>query len=106
MCYGVKVTIAYPPDTDTPGFAVEEKGKPKETSLISESGGLYQPSVVAKQILNDALVIYYNLFIQKQSNIVGNINVSAIFLDKDNSLWMVTPFVRKSSTIYYQLTVY
>lgn len=52
---GVSVTLALPADTNTPGFENEEKTKPKETKIISGSGGLAQPEQVAKQILNDAL---------------------------------------------------
>ncbi|XP_046806121.1 3-ketodihydrosphingosine reductase [Lucilia cuprina] len=52
---GVSVTLALPADTNTPGFENEEKTKPKETKIISGSGGLAQPDTVAKQILNDAL---------------------------------------------------
>lgn len=54
--YNVSVTLALPPDTDTPGFERENADKPKETMLICESGGLFQPEVVAKKMLNDALV--------------------------------------------------
>ncbi|XP_077293612.1 3-ketodihydrosphingosine reductase [Arctopsyche grandis] len=52
---GVNVTICYPPDTDTPGFEIEEASKPPETKLISGSGGLFSPNVVAKQLISDAL---------------------------------------------------
>jgi hypothetical protein len=31
----VRVSVAYPPDTDTPGFEQENKTKPPETSRIS-----------------------------------------------------------------------
>lgn len=54
--YGISVTLALPPDTDTPGFEIENLKKPTETKLLSESGGLYQPDEVAKKILTDALV--------------------------------------------------
>ncbi|KAL1139342.1 hypothetical protein AAG570_006327 [Ranatra chinensis] len=54
--HGVKVTIAYPPDTDTPGFAEEEKTKPKETKLICKTSGLFSPHKVAKKILDDTMV--------------------------------------------------
>lgn len=54
--YGISVTLALPPDTDTPGFANEEKSKPLETKLISETGGLYSPDVVGAKLLKDALV--------------------------------------------------
>ncbi|KAK7114250.1 3-dehydrosphinganine reductase-like [Littorina saxatilis] len=53
--FNIQVTLAFPPDTDTPGFAEEQKSKPKETRLISESGGLFQPEVVAKSILDDMM---------------------------------------------------
>ncbi|KAF7286975.1 hypothetical protein GWI33_002819 [Rhynchophorus ferrugineus] len=53
--YNVSVTLALPPDTDTPGFENENKSKPLETKLMSEAGGLHKPETVAKQILEDAL---------------------------------------------------
>jgi 3-dehydrosphinganine reductase len=56
--YNISVTLCLPPDTDTPGFANEEKTKPMETRLISQSSGLVAPEVVAKQLMKDALVSY------------------------------------------------
>ncbi|XP_041376032.1 3-ketodihydrosphingosine reductase-like [Gigantopelta aegis] len=53
--YNVYVTLAFPPDTDTPGFAEEQKSKPEETRLISETAGLFQPSVVASSIIKDVV---------------------------------------------------
>ena len=47
----IYVTIAYPPDTDTPGFAEENKTKPLETKLINETSGLVSAEEVAKKIL-------------------------------------------------------
>ena len=46
--YNISVTVSFPPDTDTPGFKEEEKGKPKETKLIAAAAGLFQPEAVAK----------------------------------------------------------
>ncbi|XP_076449005.1 3-dehydrosphinganine reductase-like [Babylonia areolata] len=51
--HNIQVTLAFPPDTDTPGFAEEQKSKPRETRLLSESGGLFQPDVVARTIIQD-----------------------------------------------------
>ncbi|KAL8621700.1 hypothetical protein ACOMHN_024671 [Nucella lapillus] len=51
--HNIQVTLAFPPDTDTPGYAEEQKSKPKETRLLSESGGLFQPDVVARTIIQD-----------------------------------------------------
>ncbi|XP_054159593.1 3-ketodihydrosphingosine reductase-like [Oppia nitens] len=53
--HNISVTVSYPPDTDTPGFANEQINKPIETKLISDSGGLYSPDIVAKHTLTDAL---------------------------------------------------
>lgn len=36
------MTVCYPPDTDTPGYEEENKTKPIETKLISESAGLFK----------------------------------------------------------------
>ncbi|XP_015788580.1 3-ketodihydrosphingosine reductase [Tetranychus urticae] len=53
--HNISITITYPPDTDTPGFALENTTKPEETKLICESGGLLPPSKVARSIINDTL---------------------------------------------------
>lgn len=54
----MSVTLSVPPDTDTPGFAEEEKTKLTETRLICQSAGLISPDVVASQTLDDAIVSY------------------------------------------------
>lgn len=54
--YNISVTLALPPDTDTPGLANENKSKPIETKLISGSAGLFDSKAVARKILDDALV--------------------------------------------------
>mmetsp|Transcript_32727 Transcript_32727/g.59313 ORF Transcript_32727/g.59313 Transcript_32727/m.59313 type:complete len:312 (-) Transcript_32727:492-1427(-) len=49
---GVSVSLAVPPDTDTPGFKTENESKPLETKIISEAGAtLFKPEKVAKMIL-------------------------------------------------------
>ena len=53
--YNISVTVSFPPDTDTPGFANEQRGKPKITELISDEGGLFTPEQVAKKSLKDCL---------------------------------------------------
>ncbi|CAN0297678.1 unnamed protein product [Discosporangium mesarthrocarpum] len=49
-CYGIAVSVSYPPDTDTPGFEVENTGKPEVTRLISEGGGIFSPQQVGQQL--------------------------------------------------------
>jgi 3-dehydrosphinganine reductase len=48
---GVRVTIAFPPDTDTPSLAKEKKIRPKELDIISASGAVCSPEKVARDIL-------------------------------------------------------
>lgn len=60
----VTITLALPADTDTPGFANENKTKPLITKIISGSGGIAKPEDVGRKILNDALVIIKKCSIQ------------------------------------------
>ncbi|PZC70692.1 hypothetical protein B5X24_HaOG215073 [Helicoverpa armigera] len=53
---GVRLTIAFPPDTDTPGLKNEELTKPVETKLISGTAGLHSAENVGKQMIHDSLV--------------------------------------------------
>ncbi len=48
---GIDISIVYPADTDTPGFAAENKTKPREVAIMSEKAGLYLPQVVAQKML-------------------------------------------------------
>ncbi|RVE54926.1 hypothetical protein evm_000293 [Chilo suppressalis] len=52
----VRLTLAFPPDTDTPGFEKEELTKPKETKLISGCGGLQSADNIGKKIIQDAMI--------------------------------------------------
>ena len=47
----IYVTVAYPPDTDTPGLLEENKNKPIETQLINETSGVLSADVVARNII-------------------------------------------------------
>lgn len=53
--YNISVTLSLPPDTDTPGFAEEERTKPIATKLISQTAGLYSAEKVASQLVEDTL---------------------------------------------------
>jgi len=44
---GVGVTIVYPPDTDTPQLAEENRTKPPETKALTAAGGLWTADAVA-----------------------------------------------------------
>jgi len=49
--YGIYVSVAYPPDTDTPQLAFERSRIPDITRKITEGGGLMSPEKVAEVIL-------------------------------------------------------
>jgi 3-dehydrosphinganine reductase len=48
---GVHVMIVYPPDTDTPQLAEENRTKPVETQAITAGGGLWTSDAVARLTL-------------------------------------------------------
>jgi NAD(P)-dependent dehydrogenase (short-subunit alcohol dehydrogenase family) len=50
---GVHVSVLCPPDTDTPGYAEENRTKPVETAELSRSGGLVSPELVARRYLRE-----------------------------------------------------
>jgi len=51
---GIRVSVLYPPDTDTPQLAWENQYKPKETKKITGSSKPISPDWVARQTLKDA----------------------------------------------------
>lgn len=59
--YGIYVSVAYPPDTDTPGYKLEMESKPNITKLLSESGAVFKPDDVARDILDDSAKGYFGL---------------------------------------------
>jgi len=60
--YNIHVSILYPVDTQTPGFDEENKLKPQECAIMSETGGILTAEEVAenfvKGILKKKLHIY------------------------------------------------
>jgi 3-dehydrosphinganine reductase len=50
--WGIRVSIVYPPDTDTPGFHEEDRTKPPETRKICETAALLSPDAVARAIVH------------------------------------------------------
>ena len=72
--FGVRISIAYPPDTDTPGFKKENETKPKETLAISPPA-VYSAVVVAQNIVNGIEMGDYHL---GSPDLVQNLLVSAM----------------------------
>lgn len=48
---GIRVSVLCPPDTDTPGFALENATKPPETAALGKSAGLMSPDDVANALI-------------------------------------------------------
>ncbi|CAK9297666.1 unnamed protein product [Gordionus sp. m RMFG-2023] len=61
--YNIRVTLAFPPDTDTPGYAQENLTKPTVTKDICQTSGLFSPQVVAKQLIEDLKKGKFNSYI-------------------------------------------
>ncbi|MBD3254164.1 MAG: SDR family NAD(P)-dependent oxidoreductase, partial [Candidatus Lokiarchaeota archaeon] len=49
--YNVKVSVLYPPDTDTPLLRRGNEVRPQEQAIISEKGGLMTPEEVARSLV-------------------------------------------------------
>ena len=49
--YGIRVSVLCPPDTDTPGFEMENRTKPAETKAVSGTAKLMDPDDVAWALL-------------------------------------------------------
>lgn len=53
--HGVVVSLAYPPDTDTPQYRAEQRTKPEATRLISGDAGLFDADHVGRHMIARAL---------------------------------------------------
>ncbi|MFZ0492729.1 MAG: SDR family oxidoreductase [Acidimicrobiia bacterium] len=53
--FGIGVSVLFPPDTDTPGLANENKTKPVETAIMSETAGMLSPEAVARTFVSGIL---------------------------------------------------
>ncbi len=53
--YNIKVSILFPTDTDTPGYKEENKIKPEECKIISETGTVMTAEEVAEEFIDGIL---------------------------------------------------
>ena len=88
LCHSpINVCCAYPPDTDTPGFAQENLTKPAETHLISEAGGLASAKDVGRKMVHDAtkpnppFAIYFTFDAWMLSNLTVGMGPTAVVTD-------------------------
>jgi 3-dehydrosphinganine reductase len=66
--FGIAVSIVFPPDTDTPGFAHENLTKPVETKELG--GSLISPDVIARAILKGVKRGRYIILPGLESNVL------------------------------------
>ena len=59
--FGILVSVAYPPDTDTPGYKEEMITKPEITKKLSESGSVFSPVIVANDIVTYSAKGYFGI---------------------------------------------
>lgn len=85
--HGIGVSVLCPPDTDTPGFAVENLTKPPETRAISEGGGLLQPGEVAKALLRG---------MKKGTFLIGPGSAGLLYRLKRYFPWLVDLFTERA----------
>lgn len=70
--FNIKVYLACPVDTETPGFHKENETKPKETSIISGAASCDKPEDVAKFFVKELKRGYFYLNPSTISSIVIN----------------------------------
>lgn len=56
------ISVLYPPDTETEGFATEEQTKPPETRAVSAANTLVQPEVVARALVKQLPKQRFHIF--------------------------------------------
>ena len=59
--HGIMVSVAYPPDTDTPGYEIEMQTKPDITKKLSESGSVFSSEAVASDIVSQSGYGYFGI---------------------------------------------
>ncbi len=60
--YGIRLSVLFPPDTDTPGFEIENQTKPEETAMMSENIKLMSAEAVGKAFVEGLLQKHYSIF--------------------------------------------
>ena len=58
-CFGINISIVYPPDTDTPQLVAENRTKPDETKLITGMAKTWSAEDVARVILRGIKKKYF-----------------------------------------------
>jgi 3-dehydrosphinganine reductase len=67
---GIKVSLALPPDTDTPSLAEEKTMQPVEMHVVNSINSVYKPEVVARDILRGVEKNRYMIFTGTDSKLL------------------------------------
>lgn len=94
---GIKVSVVFPPDTQTPQLEYENQFKPEVLKILDESNKVMSPEAVAKIILRDAARGYYTITPGFDSSIMYHLNNLLGNLSYRVMDWMVLQSRRKAS---------
>lgn len=59
--YNIGFSLLYPPDTDTPGYEIENKTKPRECAIMSEKARLMTAEEVAEKFVDGIVKKRFNI---------------------------------------------
>jgi NAD(P)-dependent dehydrogenase (short-subunit alcohol dehydrogenase family) len=90
--YDIRVSVLCPPDTDTPGYELENRTKPPETWAIGETAKLIEPEVVARALLEGIRKERYMILANAEGWLIYLTKRYAPFLLN----WMLDRAVRKA----------
>lgn len=91
--FGINITIAFPPDTDTPGFHAERTTLPPETVEISNTGGLFSAERVASSVAYGIMRKRFNVTVGLIGRLLGILTAG---LTPGLSIWdvLIIPIAR------------
>ena len=92
--YGIRVSVLCPPDTDTPGYELENRTKPPETWAIGGTAKLIEPEVVARALLEGIRKERYMILANAEGRLIYLTKRYAPFLLD----WMLNRSVKKAQT--------
>lgn len=94
--FDVRVSIVFPPDTDTPQLAYENEFKPPETKALAGNAGVMSPEAVARAILRGVVLGKYIILPGLDTMLLYHLNGllgSAVYPLMD---WMIDRARRKT----------
>jgi NAD(P)-dependent dehydrogenase (short-subunit alcohol dehydrogenase family) len=92
--YNIRVSVLCPPDTNTPGYELENRTKPPETKAVSGTARLVEPDVVARALLKGVRKGRFVILANAEGRLIYRIKRYAPFLLD----WSMDRAVRKAQT--------